>query len=262
VRLTVRDIQKKKGKEKIVSLTAYDFSMARLLDDSIDLLLVGDSVGMVCLGYDSTLPVTMREMLHHTKAVGRGVSRALLAADMPFGSCDTLSKAVRNAFRFLKEAGADAVKIEGGDGHTIQVVKGLRDAGIPVIGHLGLTPQRVVELGGYKVQGMAPQAAEKILTQARRLEEAGVFSVVLECIPAELGRKITAALKIPTIGIGAGPHCDGQILVLYDLLGLQDRIRPRFLRTYAFLGAEVKKAARKFRDDVRKGKYPSSRESF
>lgn len=262
MRLTVKDLLKKKGKEKIVSLTAYDFSMALLLDDSVDLLLVGDSVGMVCLGYDSTLPVTMREMLHHTKAVARGVSHALLAADMPFGSCHTSEKAVRNAFRFLKEGGADAVKIEGGGKKTIQTVKDLKEAGISVIGHLGLTPQRVGELGGYKVQGKTPQDAARIMDQACRLEEAGVFAIVLECVPAELGRKITGALKIPTIGIGAGPHCDGQILVLYDLLGLQDRIRPRFLRTYASLGAEVQKAVRMFREDVQEGTYPSSRESF
>lgn len=264
MRLTVKDIlEKKKKGEKIVSLTAYDYSMAKLLDESgVDIVLVGDSVGMVCLGYESTLPVTMREMLHHTKAVSRAVKRSLLVADMPFGAFQHSSeRALRNATRFLKEAGADAVKLEGGS-EIIETVGFLRKAGVPVMGHLGLTPQRSTELGGYKLQGRSQHEARKILQDARLLEEAGVFSVVLECIPWQLARDITQRLRVPSIGIGAGPYCDGQILVLYDLLGLQERIRPRFVKVYAPLGDSIRKAVEAYRKDVLQGRYPTLRESF
>jgi 3-methyl-2-oxobutanoate hydroxymethyltransferase len=263
MKLTVKDIvaKKKKG-EKIVSLTAYDYSLAALLDASgVDLILIGDSLGMVCLGYESTLPVTMREMLHHTKAVSRAVRRALLVGDMPFGAVQAPEKALRNATRFLKEGGADAVKVEGG-GEVAGMVRELRRAGIPVMGHLGLTPQRASELGGYKVQGQTEVEARKILEDARALEEAGVFSIVLECVPSELAKRITDAVACPTIGIGAGPHCDGQILVLYDLLGIQEKIRPRFVRTYAPVGEMIREAVGQYRIDVLRGDYPSIKESF
>jgi 3-methyl-2-oxobutanoate hydroxymethyltransferase len=264
MRLTVKDvIDKKKRGEKIVSLTAYDFSMAEILDEAgVDILLVGDSVGMVCLGYDSTLPVTMREMLHHTKAVRRAVKRGLVVADMPFASFQqSPEKALRNAARFMKEGGADAVKLEGGR-EVLEVVRVMRKAGVPVMGHLGLTPQRVGEFGGYKVQGQAPEEARRIEEEARLLEEAGVFALVLECVPWELARSVTEALSVPTIGIGAGPYCDGQVLVLYDLLGLQSRVRPRFVRVYAPLGDEMRKAVRTFCEDVSAGRYPTLEESF
>lgn len=264
MKLTVKDISKKKEKgEKITCLTAYDYSFARLLDEAgVDVLLVGDSLGMVCLGYDSTLPVTMREMLHHAKAVSRGTRRALIVADMPFGSYQhSPEKAVRNATRFLKEAGADAVKLEGGS-EMVPTVKALRKAGVPVMGHLGLTPQKESELGGYKLQGRTRKEALKILEDAKELEDAGVFSLVLECIPWQAAQAVTGAVKVPTIGIGAGPHCDGQVLVLYDLLGLQETLRPRFVRVYAPLGQEAKKAAEGFIKDVRSGNYPSLSESF
>ena len=209
MRLTVKEIvEKKKKGEKIVSLTAYDFSLAKLLDESgVDILLVGDSVGMVCLGYESTLPVTMREMLHHTKAVSRAAKRGLVVADMPFGSFQhSPEKAVRNATRFLKEGGADAVKLEGGSEEILKTVESLRQAGVPVMGHLGLTPQKATELGGYKLQGKTPEESRKILGEAQRLEKAGVFAVVLECLPWELAREISEKVTCPTIGIGAGPY--------------------------------------------------------
>lgn len=264
MRVTVKDILKKKGKSKIVSLTAYDYAFAKILDQAgVDILLVGDSVGMVCLGYDSTLPVTMREMLHHAKAVSRAAGHALVAADLPFGAVqDSAERSVRNAMRLIKEGGADAVKIEGGDRTTVEIVRKLRDSAIPVIGHLGLTPQRASELGGYKVQGRTPEAEKRMIQEACALQGAGVFAIVLECIPVSLGRKITEAVRVPTIGIGAGPHCDGQVLVVYDLLGLQDRLRPRFVRVYAPLGALAKKAVESFRRDVSSGRYPSAAESF
>lgn len=264
MRLTVKEIVDKKRKgEKIVSLTAYDFSMAGLLDRSgVDILLVGDSLGMVCLGYESTVPVTMREMLHHTKAVSRAARHALVVADMPFGSFQRSPEAaVRNAVRLLKEGGADAVKIEGGS-ERLETVKFLRNADIPVVGHLGLTPQKATELGGYKLQAKTPEEAVRLLEDAVKLEKSGVFALVLECIPAELAREITVKVKIPTIGIGAGAGCDGQVLVLYDLLGIQEAIRPRFVRVYAPVGEMIKKAVKSYRKDVLAGKYPSRAESF
>ena len=263
-RITVKDIlnRKQKDRRKITVLTAYDFPFAKLVDEAgMDIVLVGDSVGMVCLGYETTLPVTMREMLHHVKAVRRAVKCALLVADMPFGSYQGIESAIRNAKRFLKEAGAEAVKLEGGK-RILAQVKALIRAGIPVMGHLGMTPQSVNQLGGYKVQGKTKQEADQIFEDAKELEQAGVFSIVLECVPVSLAKRITKALKIPTIGIGAGPDTDGQVLVLHDLLGFESTIRPRFVRRYAELNQEIHKALVHYRNDVLAKKFPTLRESF
>ena len=263
-KITVKDILNRKQKEhrKIAVLTAYDFPFANLVDQAgIDIVLVGDSVGMVCLGYESTVPVSMREMLHHTKAVSRAVKHALIVADMPFGSYQTAASAVRNARRFLKEAGAEAVKLEGGK-RIIEQVKALVRAGIPVMGHLGMTPQTATELGGYKVQGKTKKDAQKILNEAKELERAGVFSIVLECVPRGLAARVTEALWVPTIGIGAGPAADGQVLVLHDLLGFESAVRPRFVRRYADLNKVISEALFKYRSDVLKKKFPSLTESF
>lgn len=258
---TVRDM-KKKG-EKITMITAYDYPTAAVVDEAgIDLILVGDSLAMVVLGYDSTLPVTMDVMLHHTKAVTRAVSRALVIGDMPFLSYQvSVEEAVRNAGRFLQEAGAQAVKLEGGR-EVAEVTRRIAAAGIPVMAHLGLTPQAVHQLGGYKVQGKGSEAATRILEDAKILEEAGAFSVVLECVPAELGRVITETLSIPTIGIGGGIHCDGQVLVLHDLLGMFERFTPKFVKKYANLNAQMKEAVGKYIDEVRQGQFPGPEHSF
>src|SRR5450631_457257 len=224
---------KKLRGERITALTAYDYPTARLLDEAgIDIVLVGDSLGMVVLGYESTLPVTLDEMLHHTRAVRRGTRRALVVADMPYGTyhADT-AEALRNAVRFVKEAGAEAVKIEGGE-RRLELIARLTEAEIPVMGHVGLTPQSVNALGGYRVQGKTPDAAEQLLRDARAVEAAGAFAIVLEGIPRELAAQITRELRIPTIGIGAGPECDGQILVLHDLIGLGSGHTPKFARRY------------------------------
>src|SRR6202040_3397101 len=221
---------------KITCLTAYDYPTARLLDEAgVDILLVGDSLGMVVLGYESTLPVTLEEMLHHTCAVRRGTRHALLVADMPYGSYhDDPIEAVRHAIRFVKEAGAEAVKIEGGE-RRMELIARLVEAEIPVMGHIGLTPQSFNALGGFHVQGRTTQAADQLDRDARAVEAAGAFSVVLESVPRELGARITEKLHIPTIGIGAGPDCDGQVLVLHDLLGLTLGRTPKFARKYANL---------------------------
>lgn len=263
MRLTIKDIRgKKKSREKITALTCYDYLFARLLDDAgLDILLVGDSLGMVFLGYESTVPVTMRDMLHHTRAVCRGVKKALVTADMPFGSYDSPAQAVRNAKRFLKEAGADAVKVEGGTRIKKQI-EALIAAGIPVMGHLGLTPQSASQLGGYRVQGRETREAAAILKDAVLLDKLGVFSMVLECVPSALAAKITKAVKCPTIGIGAGAKTDGQVLVTHDMLGFEGKVSPKFVRHYAQLGREVRKAAEHYRDDVEKGKFPSVGESY
>lgn len=263
MRLTVKAIFEKKGKEKIAALTAYDFPFARILDEAgMDIILVGDSVGMVLLGYDSTLPVTMREMIHHTKAVARAVKRALIVADMPFGSYqDSAERAYRSAKRLIQEAGADAVKLEGGK-NVVKQVTALVKAGISVMGHLGMTPQSATSLGGYKVQGREPEAAKEILEDAEQLEAAGVFSIVLECVPSQLAERITKKVSCPTIGIGAGPDCDGQILVLHDLLGFKGKVQPRFVRRYAEFEEEAKKAFSRYLKDVRSGSFPALKESF
>jgi len=248
---------------KITCLTAYDYPTARLLDEAgVDVLLVGDSLAMVVLGYDSTLPVTLDEMLHHTRAVRRGTRRALLVADMPYGSYhDDPMEAVRHAIRFIKEAGAEAVKIEGGE-RRMDLIARLVEAEIPVMGHIGLTPQSVNALGGFRVQGKTEDAADQLLRDARAVEAAGAFAVVLESIPRDLAAQITAELRIPTIGIGAGPDCDGQILVIHDLLGMSFGHKPKFARHYAEIGETISRAAAEYCRDVQQGNFPSDDESY
>lgn len=250
--------RKKQDGEKITMLTAYDTPTARLLDGAgLDVLLVGDSVGMVMLGHDSTLPVTLDAMVHHTAAVSRGATRALVVADMPFLSYQvTAAEAIRNAGRLLQEGGAAAVKLEGGR-PVADVVERLVDIGVPVMGHLGLRPQSVHQLGGYRRRGTETREAEAIIEDAGVLEAAGAFAVVLESIPAALARTITARLRIPTIGIGAGPDCDGQVLVSADMLGLAEQAPP-FVRQYADLRGAIAAAARAFADDVRSGRFPEA----
>ena len=271
-KVTVPDILRRKSSSaanpnepsnKITCLTAYDFPTARLLDEAgVDILLVGDSLGMVVLGYDNTLPVTLEEMLHHTRAVRRGTERALVVADMPYGSYHAeISESLRNAMRFIKEAGAEAVKVEGGE-RRLELIARMTDAEIPVMGHVGLTPQSVHALGGFKVQGKTPDAAERLLRDARAVEAAGAFSIVLEAVPRELAAQITRELRIPTIGIGAGPDCDGQVLVLHDMIGLTFGEPPKFARRYAKVGEEILRAAREYCEDVRGGRFPSDSESY
>jgi 3-methyl-2-oxobutanoate hydroxymethyltransferase len=247
--------------EPLVMVTAYDFNQARLVDRAgADIILVGDSLAMVVLGHEDTLSVTMDEMLHHVRAVRRGTDRALLVADMPYGSFHRgPDQAVENAVRFIKEAGAQAVKIEG---PRADVVQGLVAAEIPVMAHLGLTPQSIHRFGGFRVQGRGREARQTLLSSARELQEAGAFSLVLECVPREVAAEVTAELMIPTIGIGAGPDCDGQVLVYHDLLGLEDRMAPKFVRRYAELGQQTEEAIRRFAQDVRSGEYPSLAESY
>ena len=255
--------QRKKRGEKIPMLTAYDATMARLLERAgIDVLLVGDSLGMVVLGHETTIPVTLEEVLHHTRAVTRGVRRALVVADMPFLTYQTgVPEAVRNAGRLIQEGGAAAVKIEGGR-PVLDVVERLVEVGIPVMGHLGLTPQAVHQLGGFRVQAEAEREGAQLLADARDLETAGAFALVLESIPAELAARVTDALSIPTIGIGAGPDCDGQVLVSYDVFGLFDSFVPRFVKQYAHLGDTLTAAAREYADDVRLGRFPAPEHAF
>lgn len=261
---TAKDIREMKGSGKrITCLTAYDFPTAELLDEAgIDIVLVGDSLGTVLLGYESTCAVTMREMLHHTKAVSRAVKHSLVVADMPFGSYESSAdKALRSARRFIQEAGAAAVKLEGGT-RMAGIVAELVRSGISVMGHIGLTPQSAPSLGGYKVQGKTSEEAEKIAADARTLDEAGVFALVLECIPSALAERITSEVRVPTIGIGAGPTCDGQVLVINDMLGLYDGPRPKFVRRYADLRPVIRQAIRRFQDDVLEGRYPTLDESY
>lgn len=250
-------------KKKVTCLTAYDYPTARLMDEAgVDVVLVGDSVAMVVLGYESTLPLTMEESLHHTKAVRRGVQRALVVADMPFGTYQgDVNEALKNAVRFVKEAGAEAVKVEGGE-RRLEVIARLTEAEIPVMGHVGLTPQSVHAMGGYRVQGKTERAAEQLLRDARAVEAAGTFSIVLEGIPRELAAEITRSVRIPTIGIGAGPDCDGQILVLHDLLGLTFQEPPKFARRYVNVGEVISQAVREYCADVQGGTFPSDAESY
>ena len=249
--------------KKITCLTAYDYPTARLLDEAgVDLLLVGDSLSMVMLGYESTLPVTIEEMLMLTRAVKRGVKRALVVADMPYGSYHgEIGESVKNAVRFVKEAGAEAVKVEGGE-RRLELIARLTEAEIPVMGHVGLTPQSVNALGGFRVQGKTVDAAEMVLRDARAVEAAGAFAVVLEAMPRELAAEITRQVRIPTIGIGAGPECDGQILVIHDLVGMTFGKTPKFTRKYADVGKAIAKAAREYCEDVRGGTFPSDAESY
>lgn len=254
--------QRKQTGQKIVMVTAYDCVAARLADRAgVDVVLVGDSLGQTVLGYDTTVPVTLEEMLHHTRAVRRGLRRALLLADMPFGSYHiTPEEAVRNAVRLLKEGGAQAVKIEGGK-PFLETVRRMTEASIPVMGHLGLTPQSVHMLGGHRVQGQDPEVARRILADARALEEAGAIGIVLETIPAVLAAEVTAALSIPTIGIGAGPDCDGQVQVWHDLIGLSQRTF-RHARRYAEVGVQIENALRAYVEEVRQMQFPTREHSL
>jgi len=263
-RVTVQTLaEKKHNHDPIVCLTAYDYSAARLADEAgVDLVLVGDSLAQVILCYDSTLPVTMEEMLHHTRATRRGIKRALLVADMPFGSYHTGDRqALENAVRFVKEAGAEAVKIEGGVTRAA-LVRRIIEAEIPVVGHIGLTPQSVHKMGGYKVQGKTVAAMDQLLRDAAALDEAGVSALVLEGIPRELAARITAEVSTPTIGIGAGPECDGQILVFHDLVGLTFNAPPKFVRRYAAVGEAITAAIHAYGEDVRERSFPSDAESY
>lgn len=263
-RLTLPDLLERKAQgRRITMVTAYDYPTARLADEAgIDILLVGDSLAMVVLGHENTLSVTMDEMLHHARAVARARQRALLVGDMPFLSYHVSRRqAVRNAGRFVQEAGADAVKVEGGR-KRLDVIRAIIDADIPVMGHVGLTPQALQRLGGFKIQGRTLERAEAILEDAVALEKAGVFSVVLEAIPEEVGALVTRAVKLPTIGIGAGRHCDGQVLVFHDLVGLEQRLAPRFVRRYASLGKQAAEALAAFRREVEEGMFPSDGEVY
>ncbi len=263
-RVTVPSIIKMKDRgEPIAMLTAYDALMADLVDRSgIDIILVGDSAGMVMGGFENTLSVTMDDMLFYTKSVRRGVNRALLVADMPFMSYQAgLEDAVRNAGRFLQEAGAEAVKLEGGK-PVSPIISRLTEIGIPVMGHLGLTPQSIHQLGGYGVQGKEDALADRLKEDALLLQEAGVFSLVLEKIPAELAAEITQSLRIPTIGIGAGSRCDGQVLVTHDMLGLYDKFKPKFVRRYAELGKSLLDAVAHYIEDVKNKDFPNEHESY
>jgi len=263
-RKTILDIKKMKIEgEKITVLTAYDYGMASILDEcNIDMILVGDSLGNVILGYDTTLPVTMEDMLHHTKAVSRAAQNALIVADMPFLSYQVSPEAaLANAGRFLKEANAQAIKLEGGE-EQVETVHKITSAGIPVMTHLGLTPQSIHQLGGYKVQGKKEDAAEKMIRDAKSLEEAGAFSLVLECVPEKLAAEITRSISIPTIGIGAGVHCDGQVLVINDMLGMYERMTPKFVKKFAHLNLEIKKAVKNYIEEVKHGTFPDGEHSF
>jgi 3-methyl-2-oxobutanoate hydroxymethyltransferase len=249
--------------ERLVCLTAYDYPTARLLDEAgIDVILVGDSLGNVVLGYGNTVPVTLDEILIHLKAVRRAVQRALLVADMPYGTFHTgEDDAVRNALRLVKEGGAEAIKLEGGH-KRVPLVKRLVDEEISVMGHIGLTPQSINQLGAYRVQGKTPQAAQQLIDDAKAMEDAGAFAVVLEVVPREIARMITESINIPTIGIGAGLHCDIQVLVLHDMLGLSFGKQARFVRPYANLRDVITDAVSRYADDVRNGTYPSEAESY
>lgn len=259
-RVRIPDLLRKKTlRQKITMLTAYDATMARLLDRAgIDVLLVGDSLGMVIQGYETTIPVTLEAMIHHSRAVTRGSSRALVVADMPFLTYQaSAADAIRNAARLLQEGGASAIKMEGG-APIAATVERLVQAGVPVMGHIGLTPQSVHQLGGYRTVGKTEDEAGRLFEDARALEHAGAFAIVLECIPAETAAAITAQLEIPTIGIGAGAQCDGQVLVSYDAFGIYEAMVPRFVKQYAKLGEEMIAAARQYIDDVEQERFPAA----
>jgi 3-methyl-2-oxobutanoate hydroxymethyltransferase len=263
-KITVVDIRDMKTRgEKIVMLTAYDYPTARILDQcGIEVLLIGDSVGNVMMGLDNTLPVTTDEIIYHTRAVVRARKRALVVADMPFMSYQvSTEQAKQEAGRLIKEGGAEAVKIEGGE-NVEGVIKAICGIDIPVMGHIGLTPQSIHRMGGYKVQGKEARQREKLLADAVAVERAGAFSLVLEAIPLKLAKEITETVKIPTIGIGAGLHCDGQVLVIHDLLGLSGKIRPKFVKQYAHLETDITRAVKTFCSEVKKDKFPTDKQSF
>jgi 3-methyl-2-oxobutanoate hydroxymethyltransferase len=264
MRVTITEIKEmKQRKEKIPMLTAYDYVTAKVVDEAdVPLILVGDTLGMVMLGYESTIPVTIEEMMHHTKAVVRGAKKALIIGDMPFMTYHvTVSDALYNAARFIQEGGAQAVKLEGGE-IVAEKIRRLVDCGIPVMGHIGLTPQSMHQLGGFKVRGKAVEEAKKLLNDARVLEEAGAFAIVLECTPAPLSRLITERLTIPTIGIGAGPDCDGQVQVISDILGLYTDFVPKHAKQYARLAGEIKTAVSSYISEVKSLSFPTAKQSY
>jgi len=264
MRVTITEIKEmKQRKEKIPMLTAYDYVTAKMVDEAgVPLILVGDSLGMVILGYESTIPVTMEEMLHHTKAVVRGAKKALIVGDMPFMTYHaSVSDALYNAARFIQEGGAQAVKLEGGE-VVAEKVRRLVDCGIPVMGHIGLTPQSIYQLGGFKVRGKAAEEAKGLLKDAQALEEAGAFAIVLECIPAPLSKLITQKVAIPTIGIGAGPDCDGQVQVISDILGLYSDFVPKHAKRYAKLAEEIQAAVANYIVEVKSETFPTMKQSF
>ena len=256
-------IEKKKRGEKIVTITAYDYSLAKIVDKcGFDLILVGDTLGMVMLGYQNTLSVTMDEMIHHTKAVSRGVSNALLVGDMPFLSYKVeKTEAVKNAGRFIQEGGAEAVKIEGGT-EICPTIKALIDADIEVMGHIGLTPQKIYRFGGHLVQGKTVETAKRLILDAINLQNEGVFSIVLESVPWQIAKLITDNIDIPTIGIGAGPHCDGQILVIYDMLGIFTEFKPKFVKHFGNLGDSISNALDLYKNEVKNSSYPDLNHSY
>jgi len=263
-RISTTDIREmKKRGAKIVMMTAYDYPTARLVDEGgADVILVGDTLGMVVLGYDSTLPVTMEDMIHHTKAAVRGAKHALVVGDMPFMSYQTgWQDAMKNAARFLQETGCAAVKLEGGV-RSAEIVQKLVEAGIPVMGHIGLTPQSVHQVGGFKVQGKTPAAAVQLMHDAQALEQAGAFAIVLELVPAPLAELLTARLSVPTIGIGAGVGCDGQVQVFHDMLGMFDAFVPKHAGHYANIGDQIRDAVERYAADVRSGAFPTEAHSF
>ena len=263
-KVTTRSLQQMKAAgEVITALTAYDFLMAQLIDRAgLDVILVGDSAGMVVQGFETTIPVTMEQMLYHSAVVARGVERALVVADMPFMSYQVNSdEALRNAGRMVKESSVEAVKLEGGES-ICPTIRRIVDVGIPVMGHLGLTPQSIHKFGTYQVRATEPEEAQEVRRDARALEDAGVFAIVIEKVPAELARSISSGLKVPVIGIGAGAGCDGQILVSHDMLGIYTRFHPRFVRRYAELGREMQSAFERYAKDVRAGEFPSQEESY
>lgn len=263
-KITINDLFKKKAEgKKITMLTAYDYPFAQIVDEAgIDAILVGDSLAMVVQGQETTLPVGMEDMLYHTWMVSKAVKNAMVIGDMPFLSYQTgIDEAVKNAGLFLKDGGAQAVKLEGG-ARVIEQIKAITKYDIPVMAHIGLTPQSIHKLGGFKVQGRDEEVAKRLLEDAHAVEEAGAFSLVLEAVPSELAKRITSELKIPTIGIGAGPFCDGQVLVLHDLLGLFERFTPKFVKRYANLKEEALKAVKAYKEEVEKGTFPSEGYSF
>ncbi|MFA5375314.1 MAG: 3-methyl-2-oxobutanoate hydroxymethyltransferase [Dehalococcoidia bacterium] len=264
MRVTASQVKEmKKQGEKIAMVTAYDYSMAKLVDEAgMPIILVGDSLGMVMLGYESTIPVTMDEMIHHTKAVVRGTKHALIIGDMPFMTYQiSIEDAMRNAGRFIQEGGAQAVKLEGGE-TVAEKVSRIVAAGIPVQGHIGLTPQSIHQLGGYKVQGKTAEVAARLLNDAKALEDAGVFSIVLECVPTPLAKLITERVSVPTIGIGAGIHCDGQVQVINDLLGIYTDFVPKHAKQYAKLHESISTSVLNYISEVKTGKFPTSKQSY
>jgi 3-methyl-2-oxobutanoate hydroxymethyltransferase len=263
--VTIPILKAKKARhEKIVALTAYDFPVAKIVDEvGVDLILVGDSLGMVVLGYPNTIPVTMDEMIHHTKAVTRATRRALVIGDMPYFSFHlSAADSIANASRFLKEAGAKGVKIEGASKKRLHLIEAMVEAEIPVMGHVGLTPQSIHRFGQFKVRGAEAKEAKQILNDARNVERAGAFAIILECIPEDLAKTITRALGVPTIGIGAGRHCDGQILVFHDLVGLSNGYNPKFVKKYADLQTVITRAVQKYSEEVRLGIFPDEAHSY